>query len=51
MIHVIGDFIQSIGVFIAAIVIKFYVSSFIFQFNFIDVSFGGPEVINSGYSG
>lgn len=28
VIHVLGDFIQSIGVFVAAIVIKIYVSSF-----------------------
>lgn len=26
VIHVIGDFVQSIGVFIAAVIIKFYVS-------------------------
>lgn len=27
VIHVLGDFIQSVGVFVAALIIKFYVSS------------------------
>lgn len=35
VIHVIGDFIQSIGVFIAAIVIKFYVSRVFFFWNLL----------------
>lgn len=33
VIHVIGDFIQSIGVFIAAIVIKIYVSNYFILIN------------------